>query len=189
MNPTRLMAVALCAVACVTTSVYAEDKQTESAPFESATAVQIPDPKNPKPGMLFKGYNIQVSGYGSKLASELKDVPAIKTTVDTADTFSLGNCSQGVWEGFLKGKLASKCTILVHSSDSYALYINGQSIAIGVGLNAAYVDIKEGFNHFKLYSRGNVSMSIKVVESTKEPKPITPKDLYYDEKPDKGDVF
>ena len=191
MNPRKLMAVALCAAACVTTTTYAEDKQAGDAPFESAAATPIPDPVNPKPGMLFNGYNRD--GYdASKLSSALKDIPAVVTTVDTADTFSLpGRCGSGVWEGFLKCKLSAKCTVLMssHGDWPYALYINGQSVALNNKLTANHVDLKAGFNHIKLYGQSTVYVSIKVAESTREPKPISPKDLFYDEKPDPGDVF
>lgn len=189
MNPRKLMAVALCAAACVTTTTYAEDKQAGDAPFESAAATPIPDPVNPKPGMLFNGYNF--GGYdASKLSSALKDIPAVVTAVDTADTFSLpSQCRSGVWEGFLKCKLSAKCTVLVEGGNPYALYINGQTVAIGQDLTANHVDLKAGFNHIKLYGQSAVHVSIKVAESTREPKPMSPKDLFYDEKPDVGDVF
>ena len=195
MNPRKLMAVALCAAACVTTTTYAEDKQAGDAPFESAAATPIPDPVNPKPGMLFKGYNLRsmpVSELPSKLTD---DVPAITTTIVKSDKFALlENCHQGVWEGFLKCERSAKCTILVKQftmtgSDS-VLFINGKQVASDLhnngGMIANHVDIKVGFNHIKLFVMGSepVSVSLKTVESTKDPKQFAPKDLYYDEKPE-----
>ena len=169
-------------------------------PFESILPIEVADPVNPKPGMLFKGYNLKQMPI-SELPSNLAEaVPVITTAVVRADKFLLGdNCRQGIWEGFLKCKRSVRCTILVKKrtvgGDGYVLFLNGKEVDSQVDGNgdvfASHVDMKVGFNHLKLFVQGNepVSISIKVAESTREPKPISPKDLFYDEKPDPGDVF
>ena len=53
MNPRKLMAGALCAAACVTTTAFAAD----DFGIESASPVKIADPINPQPGMIFNAYN------------------------------------------------------------------------------------------------------------------------------------
>ena len=71
--------------------------------------------------------------------------------------------------------------------------MNGKKFISGHGQISAMIDMKAGFNHIKLVAqnadRHPVSISIKATGSTREPKFVTPKDMFYDEKPDEGDVF
>ena len=169
----------------------------------SATpTVTIADPVNPKPGMVFKGYNVEYI-YGRKfgeLPSVLQKAPAVKTTVVTTEKFSFEDLNsdqlgQGVWEGFLKCKRSANCTFVVKQSSpngaGYILIVNGKRIICGWGQHSATVDMKAGFNHIKLISqtRSPIYISLKATGSTREPKPLTPKDMFYDDKPDEGDVF
>ncbi len=82
---------------------------------DSAATTSIADPVNPKPGMLFKGYNFSVDA--GDLQSKLTDkVPARTTMVTKADSFSIDGDpnKSGVWEGFLKCKYSAKCLSLIH---------------------------------------------------------------------------
>ena len=170
----------------------------------SATpTAKIADLVNPKPGMVFKGYNIDLLG-GNKLAelpAVLQKLATVKTTVVntekfTFDHFKSETISQGVWEGFLKCKRSVNCTFLLKQEQGggagYILFVNGERVICGEGQGSVKVDMKAGYNHIKLYSqKANypVSISLKATDSLKEPKPLTPKDMFYDEKPDDCVLF
>ena len=198
MKTTKLMTIALCALACTTATTFAKEKGDDL--IDSATpAATIPDPVNPKPGMVFKGYLMRNNGNMFELASQLEKCATVKTTVVNGEKFSFEDfkdvqISQGVWEGFLKCKRAANCTILAHQGRvggwGFAIEINGKRFMAGNGQLANTVNLKAGFNHFKIITQnGPVFLSLKATGSTREPKPITPKDMWYDEKPDEGDVF
>ena len=194
MNPTKLMAVALCAAACVTTTAFAEDDFL----VDSATPKAIAEPVNPKPGLVFKGY-AQKCLMGEKfkdVASVLANATPVKTTVVTTDKFSfegfLNNLKieQGVWEGFLKCKRSAKCTILVKQKNVYGsgfqLYVNGKWVAGGFDQRSGDVDMKPGFNHIKIISqkKAPVEVFLSPSGSTKEPKALSPAMMFYDDKPE-----
>ena len=196
MKTTKLMTLALCALACTTATTFAKGKGDDL--IDSATpAPAIADPVNPKPGMVFKGYHV---GGGNRLA-DLEKNPTVKMTVVTDDRFSYAGfkdveISQGVWEGFLKCKRSANCTLLVQQAGygaTYNIFVNGKLIIAGAGQNSVMTDLKAGFNHFKIIGqdagRFPIRIAIKATESTREPKPVTPKDMWYDDKPDEGDVF
>ena len=201
MKTTKLMTIALCALACTTATTFAKGNGDDL--IDSATpAAAIPDPVNPKPGMVFKGYNIRpMTGdkFGD-LPLVLQKTATVKTTVVTADKFSFEDMGpeemgQGVWEGYLKCNRSANCTLLVkqnvYNCTGYILFINGNRVVCGGGQNAVRVDMKAGFNHIKLLTqtRAPVFMTLKATGSVKDPKPFSPKDLFYEEKPDEGDVF
>jgi len=201
MKTTRLMTIALCAAACTAATVTAAEKGDDL--ISSATpAATIADPVNPKPGMVFKGYNIKGVRGMFELASQLEESPAVKTTVAKGEKFSFDEFGrdvrivQGVWEGFVKCKRSANCTVLIQQvilgshGPGYALFINGKRFIGGSGQQSRTINLKAGFNHIKLVVRENsVSISLKATESTRAPKPLTPKDMFYDDKPDEGDVF
>ena len=110
MNPTKLMAAALCAAACVTTPAFAED----DFGIESASPIVIADPVNPQPGMLFNAYLFDrlIKDEDMKDSPvKLVSAPSVKTCVDKDEKFSLDQlkglkANVGKWEGFLKCKSA-----------------------------------------------------------------------------------
>jgi len=200
MKTPKLMAVAACAAACIATTAFADGDDDIVA---SATpTAKIADPVNPRPGMVFKGYNIEQL-YGNKfteLPTVLQKAATVKSTVVntekfTFDHFKSEKISHGVWEGFLKCKRSVNCTFLLKQergcNAGYILFVNGERVISGEGQGSVKVDMKAGYNHIKLYSQYEypVSISLKATDSLKEPKPLTPKDMFYDEKPDDGDVF
>ena len=88
MNPRKLMAVALCAAACVTTTAFAED----DFGIESASPVKIADPVNPQPGMIFNAYDYPDWMESSQLKESNSTLPktaALKTGVDKSEKFGL----------------------------------------------------------------------------------------------------
>ena len=217
MNTHKLLAAGLCVMACtvVTISVDAGNhpravRTRGNSAVSSSTAsdalaspsVTISDPVNPKPGMVFNGYNMRYANVAD-MPSVFEKVAAVKTTIVADGKFSYEyfkdvEISQGVWEGFLKCKRSANCTVLVRQARYngcwYGLFINGKKIVTGHGQTSATVDLKVGFNHILLVAQNAgthapVSISLKATDSTREPKPLTPKDLWYDEKPDEGDVF
>ena len=200
MKTTKLMTLALCALACTTATTFAKEKGDDL--IDSATpAAAIPDPVNPKPGMVFKGYNVNGSRDMFELATQLEKCAAVKKTVAPGEKFAPRefrdvHIIEGVWEGFIKCKRSANCTVLLQQNQfgsygpGYALFINGKKFISGSAQHSGMIDLKAGFNHIKLVVRENpVSISLKATESTREPKPVTPKDMWYDDKPDEGDVF
>lgn len=203
MKIAKLLAAAFCAAACATSAMFAfaEDDDIMAS---ASTPMKIADPVNPKKGMLFKGYNIkmQFGGKFHELPSMLQNVPTVKTTVVDSERFSYGNfkdveISQGVWEGWLKCKRSANCTFLFqqpnYNGAGYILFVNGKRVISGWDQHSALVDMKAGYNHFKLIAQrahdAPVSIKMKATGSTADPKPVTPKDLWHDSKPDEGDMF
>ena len=194
MNPTKLMAVALCAAACVTTTAFAEDDLL----VDSAAPKVIAEPVNPKPGLIFKGYN-KNEIYGEKFKdvdSILASATPLNTVVVTSDKFSFEQflndlkLKQGVWEGFLKCKRSAKCTILVKQKNLYGsgfqVYVNGKWVTGGYEQRSGEVNMKPGFNHIKVISQtiAPVEIFLSPSGSTNPPKPLSPAMMYHDEKPE-----
>ena len=81
---------------------------------------KIADPVNPRPGMVFKGYDVNYV-YGDKFAelpTVLQKATEVKTMVVNAERFTFDyskseKISHGVWEGFLKCKRSANCTFLL----------------------------------------------------------------------------
>lgn len=198
MNPTKLMAVALCAAACVTTTAVAED----DFGIESASPVVIADPVNPQPGTVLSGYKAPASSpknnwYKDSVTS-LPKTPAIKTIVDTSDDFSLKplgatESNVGMWSGFLKCKQSGVYTLTLTGgkvvSEGYSLRVNGkQAIARGRGETSADVAMKVGWNKVELVCKfarnSRLNVAYKPKESLSEARPLTPAMLFHDQKPE-----
>ena len=197
MNPTKLMAVALCAAACVTTTAFAEDDDFVA----DANSTAIADPVNPKPGMVFKGYNLDTQ-YGDKfqtLKATLASTAPVKSTVVTSEQFSFEpfrkevRINQGFWEGFLKCKRTAQCTFLIkqkgdYSGGGFLLYVNGKKVIgnCGTGQQSENVSLKAGFNHIEIFSQAQypVEVFLSPVGSTKPPKQLSPaiSNMFYDDK-------
>ncbi len=180
MKTTRLMAVAACAVACTTVTVFgnnSNDTGNDTGLGATPPATEIKDPANPKPGMIFSAYGAYKWMYlddSEKLQTALKEcfsflpkAPAVKTGVDTSDKFTI-DCAKGVatgairWEGFLECRKARTYTFLVQKNvcnyDSsslkwqcgYAIAINGKLSCTGFGQSSFDVDLKLGFNKVEI---------------------------------------
>ena len=199
MNPRRLMAVALCAAACVTTTAFAED----DFGIESASPVKIADPVNPQPGMVFNAY--QKGSMPKDTMQESNSVlpkeAALKTGVDKGEKFSC-DIAQGTnanvmrWEGFIKCKRKAIYTFVFQKSsqglygvNGYSVRINGQAaIPAGWDDSTCDVELKAGWNkveivcHFR--SDSPLVASYKPKGSLSDPRPIAPKDLFHDQKPE-----
>lgn len=198
MKTTRLMVVALCATACVSTTAFAED---DDLVVSATPAAMIAEPVNPQPGMVFKGYNLQnqfkdkFQGLQSILASQ----PAVKTTVVNTETFSFDQflkdtrINQGVWEGFLKCKKSATCTFVLKQNSLYGagfhLYVNGKKVVAAWEQASGEAAVRAGFNHIKIISQTKqpVQLSMKVSGSVKEPNVLSPGMMYYDDKPSEDD--
>ena len=194
----KLMAVALCTAACVTTTAFAED----DFGIESASPVTIADPVNPQPGMVFNAYNYpnwmgqdQLKESNSKLPT----TAALKTGVDKGEKFGI-EISQGVnaaairWDGFLKCKRATTYTFLFQKkedywSTGYSVRINGQSvIPAATGEKSCDVNLKVGWNKIEIVCQFDyktpLAVSFKPKGSLADPRPLAPKDLFHDQKPE-----
>ena len=190
------MAVALCAAACVAATAFAEEDKNG---FESATPVEIADPVNPQPGMLFSAYYTSLDD-DAKLNgchSLLPKMSAAKTGVDKSDGFS-SQCAAGVsaqtirWEGFFKCKLAKTFTFLIKNpgyANSYSVKINGKPGATGRSAECSFdVDLKTGWNKIEIVrdfrSDPALTISAKVKGSVVEPTQFSPAMMFYDDKPE-----
>ena len=197
MNPTKLMAVALCAAACVATTGFAED----DFGIESASPVKIADPVNPQPGMVVNAYKIMYGGSENRYKTltsldVLAKTASLKTVVDKSDSFSRNilpqNCEARsiLWEGFIKCKRATTYTFTMSNSDWYSFYVNGKCyVDQNVRQQSVDVELKVGWNKvvilaFIEYQNNKFELSYKPKGSLSEPRPITPKDLFHDQKPE-----
>ena len=202
MNPKIMMVAALCA-ACVTITAFAED----DFGIESASPETIADPVNPQPGMVLsghKGSNRSVSDAWLKDSiPSLQKAPAIKTVVDKSEAFSLKvlgvtEANVGMWSGFLKCKRAGIYTITLTGkktiNDGYSVRVNGNPvIAAGKGQTSADAALKVGWNKIEIVcqfsgggraGRGSLSIAYKPKESLSDARPLAPKDLFHDQKPE-----
>ena len=198
MKMTRLMAVALCAAACVTTTAFAED----DFGIESASPVVIADPVNPQPGMVLSGYKISFrkasrSAWLKDSIPTLPKTPAIKTVVDKSEDFSLkplgaAEANVGMWSGFLKCKRAGVYTLTLSGgktiNEGYSLRVNGKTaIASGKAQSSADMALKVGWNKIELvgaFGKKPINLSFKPKDSLSEARSLTPAMMFYDKKPE-----
>ncbi len=204
MNPTRLLTIALCLVACfATTTALAAD---DDFGIVSATPIVIADPVNPQPGMLFNAYSLPDWMKEAQLKESHTTLPkmaALKTGVDKSEKFGI-EISQGVnagvikWEGFLKCKRAATYTFLFQKGvfdgirSGYSMKINGQAvIPAACGESSCDVNLKVGWNKVEIVCQFNayegkrpLNIFFRPKGSLSEPRPITPKDLFFDLKPE-----
>ncbi|MBR4259120.1 MAG: hypothetical protein IKQ17_08820 [Kiritimatiellae bacterium] len=208
MNPIKLMAAALCAAASVTTTAFAED----DFGIESASPEVVADPINPQPGMIFSAYGPDRTvknneAWLKESNSKLPKIAAMKTGVDKGEKFSI-DVASGVkaltvrWEGFMKCKRAATYTFLFQKglkSDrsfhaGYSIKINGKSVVpAGSCETTCDASLKVGWNKVEIVSIFGASprvgvlplnVSFKPKDSLSEPRPLAPKDLYHDQKPE-----
>ena len=184
-------------------SAFAED---DDFGIESASPTTIADPINPQPGMLFNAYGAVKSSqtWLKDSHSKLPSVAAMKTGVDKSEKFSL-DVASGVdanairWDGFIKCKRAGAYTFLFQKKlfrkfeHGYSVRINGRDvIPAAYGEASCDANLKVGWNKIEivavfassLKAKGPLSVSFKPKDSVAEPRPITPKDLFHDEKPE-----
>ena len=165
MNPTKLLTIALCLVACLaTTTVFAAD---DDFGIVSATPIVIADPVNPQPGMLFNAYDYEKYMEAPQQLKEshttLPKMAAKKTGVDKSEKFGFdirnGVKAKGIrWEGFLKCKRAATYTFLFQKKElsflknGYSVKINGQTVMpANFGEDACDVNLKVGWNKVELF--------------------------------------
>ena len=197
-----LICCALCAaIALGGASAFADD----DFGIESASPTTITDPVNPQPGMLFNAYgadkkSAKAEPWLKDSHSKLPSVAAMKTGVDKSEKFSL-DVASGVnalsvrWEGFIKCKRAGAYTFLFQKKafrqfqDGYSVRINGRNvIPAAYGEASCDANLKVGWNKIEIVAvfrvKDPLSVSFKPKGSVAEPRPITPKDLFHDEKPE-----
>ena len=193
---TRLMAVVLCAAACVTTTTFAED----DFGIESASPVAIADPVNPLPGTVLSGYKVKTRFNKSWLrdsVTSLSKTPVIKTVVDKSEDFSLKplgvtEANVGMWSGFLKCKRSGVYTLTLSGgktiNDGYSLRVNGKiAIASGKAQSSADVALKVGWNKIELvglFGKKPINVSFKPKDSLSDARSLTPAMMFYDKKPE-----
>ncbi|MBQ4481262.1 MAG: hypothetical protein II943_11570 [Victivallales bacterium] len=201
MNTSKLLAILLCFATCVvTTTAFAQD---DDFGIESASPIVIADPVNPQPGMIYNAYSY--NGYMNEAQmkeshTKLPEKPALKTGVDKSEKFGI-EISNGVeaksikWEGFLKCKRAATYTFLFQKRENgliksgYSVKINGKTvIPADWGESSCDVTLKVGWNKIEIvcqfYDEAPLNITFRPKGSLAEPRPITPKDLFHDEKPE-----
>ena len=123
----------------------------------------------------------------------------LKTGVDKNEKFSI-DIATGVsaltirWEGFLKCKRAATYTFLFQKRErniwnGYSVRINGKT-AIPAACGEATCDstLKVGWNKIEILcifdEKTPLNVSFRPKGSLAEPRPIAPKDLFHDQKPE-----
>jgi len=206
MKSSKLMAVVLSITACITTTLFAED----DFGIESAMPTAIADPVNPQPGMVLSGYKspslrttFSVENWLKDSIASLPKAPAIKTTVDKSEDFSLKaigatECNAGMWSGFMKCKRAGVYTLAFAGANAYSGYslrVNGRpAIGAGKGQTSADVSLKVGWNKIEIVSLfggsrrssnfPRLNVTYKPKESLSDARPLTPAMMFHDEKPE-----
>ncbi len=197
MNPRKLMAVALCAAACIATTAFAED----DFGIESASPVTIADPVNPQPGMICKFYNVANRDIEKciKSSTQRETFPLISSRIDKGNVFACNFTDKDVtrnimsWEGYIKCKRAGAYVFTVFGAHdhAYTLTINGVD-----GLNykwrqeSATMNLKVGWNKIVFtaiyWCKDCDVYTIKYLPkgSLAEPRNLAPKDLFHDQKPE-----
>ena len=197
MNPTKLMAVALCAAACVTTTAFAED----DFGIESASPVAIADPVNPQPGMECSAYlfgNTSGDSNWKKTLAQLSTAPAIKKYVDKADSFNRNALPDSTrtnimkWEGFIKCKKAGmySFSFVGPRRNYYAFRLNGVELFSPAECQKTVGgNLKLGWNKIVVIvecteSNDKLELKYKPNESLSEPRLLTPAMMFHDQKPE-----
>lgn len=204
MNTTKLISLAFCAIVSIASTVFAED----DFGIESASPAVIADPVNPQPGMIFNAYGPVKIGNGrsneewlKECHSKLPSAAAMKTGVDKNDKFSMdvaaGLSALSVrWEGFIKCKRATTYTFLFQKKvnwtfdNGYSIRINGRAVKpAAFGETTCDAALKVGWNKIEIVCIFNdksspLNISFKPKGSLSDPRPIAPKDLFHDQKPE-----
>ena len=198
MNPRKLMAVALCAAACVTTTVFAED----DFGIESASPVKTADPVNPQPGAMCSAYlfgNTSGEDNWNRTISQMVKAPSIKTYVDKGNEFNRDALPRDMetnlmkWEGFIKCKRAGNYSFsFVGPSGGqwYTFQLNGIDIFTkGEGQKTVSGKLKIGWNKIVMIveckgAHHKLQLKYKPNESMAEPRALTPAMLFHDQKPE-----
>lgn len=197
MKRIQMMVAALCVVACVTITAFAED----DFGIESASPVTIADPVNPQPGMECSAFlfgNTSGEANWKKTLAQLANAPAIKKYVDKADSFNrnaLPNSTQTNimrWEGFIKCKRAGMYSFSFTGPGRkyYAFQLNGTELfSPAEGQRTVGGKLKLGWNKILLVvectdSADKLELKYKPNESLSEPRSLTPAMLFHDQKPE-----
>lgn len=170
------------------------------------------EPANPAQGAVKKLYAFRANGRGRdltenfvSLAGKIKDgreVPYV-TEVDTDSEFKSSKDSHrsfGMWTGFIKRSSGGMFTFSfsaprgssVSDAITFSCWINGaQVVSGGYGTVAVSVVLNAGYNSFCLIedatNRRFTTISYKKQDSLKEPKKLTPGDLWHEDEPDDED--
>lgn len=201
MNTTKLIGLAFCAIVCIASTVFAED----DFGIESASPAKIADPINPQPGMVFNAYApiktvSDNQAFLKESNSRLPSHSAMKTGIDKEEKFSI-DVAKGVsaltvrWEGFIKCKRAATYTFLFQKRacdgfyNGYSVKVNGRSvIPAAYGEESCDASLKVGWNKIEIVcifdEKSPLNVSFKPKGSLSDPRPIAPKDLFYDQKPE-----
>ena len=202
MKPTKSLAIALCAVACASTIIFADD----DFGIESASPTIIVNPVNPQPGMISYAYFPDEWMGWDELGESVSKLPttaAAITRIDKAENFVLdqmvnGKARIGRWEGFIRCKRATKYTFVLSKDDGcgccccgFSFAVNGKILVPKGSLKASCdVDLKVGWNKIDIVcqydNRKPLTVTFKPKGSTSEPRPIGPKDLFHDEIPEEA---
>ena len=176
--------------------------------IESASPIAIADPINPQPGMIFNAYDYDRWFDGDQLKesnSKLPVLPAAKTGVDKGEKFGKDIANEVSfkairWEGFLKCKRVGTYTFLFQKKqrwefeNGYSVRINGLPvIPAAYGQATCDVNLKVGWNKVEIVcqfaSDEPLNISFKPKGYLSEPRSLSPKDFFHDEKPEVPDWF
>lgn len=198
-KPNPLLCGALCAVIALCAS-FVHAAEEEDFGIESASPVMIADPVNPQPGMVFNAYKLDKWMDAKALPAsndKLPSLPAAKTGLDKGERFVRAEGTEaGVmrWEGFLKCKRAAVYTFTFskpphYFRNGYSVRINGKP-ALGAAEAETSCDaaLQVGWNKVEIVCQFEgaepLTVSYKPKGSLSDPRPLAPKDLFHDQKPE-----
>ena len=175
--------------------------------FAASPSFAAPAPVHPVPGAVCNLYLIDTTykrAAFTNVTETLAQAPAAATFVDDAETFRPSKKVQGVhsswgmWTGWMKAPAAGTYTFLCQRdySDSsspgngtlYSVWVNGElkleavggqhsfDAELGAGFNAVTI-IAESYSH----SDYPLALSFKRKGSVKEPIPLRPADMFYED--------
>lgn len=135
----------------------------------------------------------------SKDIKEGREAPC-KVSVDTSDNYvpsTDSGASFGMWTGYIKRQSGGAYTFTFTAPPDflypmYSVWINGRQI-VSAGQKTVAVDVvlNAGFNEFCIIIEGKknklVTIDFKKQGSLKEPKTLTPGDLWHEDEPDDED--
>ena len=190
------------------------NKLTTAALAALALAATIPslacadELANPVQGAVQKLYSFRAK-QGSKhtdsfkaLSKDIKEGREVpyKVSVDASDNYvpsAENGAGFGMWTGYIKRQSGGAYTFTFTAPPDflypmYSVWINGrQIVSAGQKTTAVDVVLNAGFNEFCIVIEGKrnklVTIEFKKQGSLKEPKALTPGDLWHEDEPDDED--
>ena len=175
--------------------------------FTAFPALAAPGPVHPVPGAVCNLYLIDTTPKSvafTNVTETLAQAPAAATFVDDAETFRPSekvegvHSSWGMWTGWMKAPAAGTYTFLCQRQYSfnvislsrtlYSVWVNGELKLEAVGGQHSFdAELVAGFNAVTIIAESDsdynypLALSFKRKGSVKEPIPLRPADMFYED--------